>query len=155
MPTNVQLIDAANSKALLFAKSPVGNGKPVLATVDVTAVFGVFRSVTQALAGTYIFATPSSDDSVQITDIMISAKKTQNTTLAVQYNDDTDSEIVFAPDTVNDPVNFSASFVGRWIGWTGARLEVVTTGALPFTVSIGYIYVHATDESFDTWDSRR
>ena len=147
------LVERGSGKDLLTFTAPAAE-KPVLVVQSAGQALGVFQSVSGTVAGTIVIVTVNEGESILITDILISAKKRAGSTLTLRFNDGTDTEDIFSPDTVQAEVNFSAGLQGRWVGWTGADLEVVTVADVVFTASIGYVKVVGGDD-FATWDAKR
>lgn len=107
-------------------------------------------------ATTTTLVTPLSEGSLVITDVVVSAKKVNNTTLDLEFDDGVNTEVLVSPDTINEPVNFSWSPQGRIQGWRDASMKVVTGGAgtPAVTVTIGYIKV-PVGLPFAEWDALR
>lgn len=153
MPVDSILLDRARGRDLLVTAAPF-DGAPVLVIQSMGQAFGVFQSITGSVAGTIVVATANVGETIVITDILISAKKKAGSTLTLRFNDGTDTENIFSPDTVQAEVNFAVPLAGRWLGWTGADLEVVTVADVDYTASIGYYKVAGGDD-FATWDAKR
>ena len=76
--------------------------------------------------------------------------------MTVQFEDDTNTVIIFVADLVDAPVNMGIAFAGRWRGWQDARFEMVTSQATDSTVSIGYYFIKGVGAlSFVDWDAQR
>ena len=120
---------------------------------------GFFKAVTRAAsAGTSIVVEPlSSDDSIQLTDLLFTTDKVNGTTATLRFTDGTDTINVIAADLTDAPCNIGTTFGGKWQGWAGARLELVTVGVVTATAACGYIRVDRdhTYQAFDTWDAAR
>lgn len=153
MALETVLIDPDTNRAFLHGRSPFGD-EPVLVVRQVQHEFGVFATTSQTVAGTYILVTPTEVQGIVITDILISAKKKAGSSLTLRFNDGTNAVTIFAPDTVQAEVNFGIPLVGKFGGWAGARLEVVTVADVVFTASIGFHRLNTT-ENFSAWDARR
>jgi hypothetical protein len=129
--------------------------KKVLITTTPLFAHGVFNAVVLDGAATTTVAVCPSGGSLLITDLVISAKKVANTTLTVRFNDGANTEIIIAPDTIEQSTNFSWSPAGRIHGWRDADLQVVTTGDnTDATVTAGYIKF-PTGLVFTEWDNVR
>lgn len=112
----------------------------VLVTMGPFQAHGVFRAMALSGAGTTTLATPPPGGSLLITDLVVSAKKVSSTTLVIEFSDGVNTEVILAPDTVNQSTNFAWSPVGRIQGWEDALLRVITTGAnTDAIVTVGYV----------------
>ncbi len=126
-----------------------------LITIDTMKQHGVFKTTSITSATTTTVATPKAGGSIIVTDLVVSAKKVAGTTLAVEFNDGTDTEIIIDPDSVNQSVNFAWAPNGRIQGWRDASIKVVTTGANTVaTVTVGYMHV-STSIKYDEWTAVR
>lgn len=153
MSVDAVLVEKASGKDLLTLTPPAAE-KPILIVQSLAQGFGVFQSVSGTVAGTIVITTVNEGESIFLTDILISSKKKAGSSLTLRFNDGTDSEDIFSPDTVQAEVNFAVGLQGKWIGWTGADLEIVTVADVVFTASIGYVKVAGGDD-FATWDAKR
>lgn len=146
--------------------TPLNSGKLIVQTLfeglrnslifgSVPFSHGVWNSETLSGAATTTIATCPEGGSLIVTDVVISAKKVNSTTLLVCFDDGTNTKIFSAPDTVQQSTNFSWSPVGRVQGWRDANINAVTTGAnFDGTVYIGYIIINE-GQSYNQWLNRR
>lgn len=153
MPIDSVLVDRASGQDILTVPAP-GGGGPVLIAQTIGQAFGVFRSVSGNTAGTFSIANIKAGESAVVTDILLSSKKKAGSSLTLRFSDGTDIVNIFSPDTVTDPVNFSASLAGLFLGWSGADLEIVTVADVVFTATIGFYKFTGGDE-FSVWDAKR
>lgn len=131
-----------------------GPGNEVLVVADVMSTYGFFNSETRTTAGTTIITTPDSNGSLVITDLIVSAERTNNVTLSVVLTDGTNSENLMLVTLTDAPANFGHSFRGRFQGWRDARLEMTLSGTAVATVTLGYTKV-PTSLTFSEWDNLR
>jgi len=126
-----------------------------LVTMGPLFVHGVFKSVSITSATTTTVAAPHGGGSLLITDIVVSAKKVNGTTLDVEFDDGVNTEILLSPDSINQSVNFAWQPVGRIQGWEDAALKIVTTGANTVaTVTVGYVQ-NPSSVPYAEWNSAR
>jgi hypothetical protein len=131
------------------------NGSPdVLGMATLPQAHGVFKSATRTEAGTTIIATPRLNQSILLTDLLISGEKQAGSTVTVRFTDGTYTVDIFVASQVDAPPQIAIPLSGRWQGWKNARLEVVTSGAADATVAIGYMKV-PTGLPYEEWDSLR
>lgn len=127
----------------------------LLVTSEFARTFSVFKTVTLTGVATTIIASPRPGGSILVTDIVVSAKKVASTTLIVEFDDGTNTEVILAPDTVNQSTNFAWSPAGRLQGWRDGALKVVTTGANT-EARVTAVYVPLKGSLvFDDWDALR
>jgi len=148
------LTDSKTGRALHTANVGILTTDPVLVVQGEAAIIGVWQSVNRTSAGTTTITTPVLNGSVIITDILISTTKTAMTDLLLQFTDGTETEVIFKVDTSNNPHAFGVTIRGRLQGWKNARIDMVTTGAVDATITLGYFKV-PTGLDFKEWDARR
>ena len=152
------LIDKATGQALETQKfDPFGT---VLVTVDPLKVRSVFKSTKFTVAGgtgSTTVATPAGDGSIVLVDLVISFEKKSSAEVTLQFNDGTNSELVWFMDMADAPIAFGIGFAGRWQGWQSAYLEIVVAGAgLDGSIGVGYAHVSKKNSlKYDDWDARR
>lgn len=117
---------------------------------------GTFKSELILTPATTTITSPDPSGSLIITDIVISADKTNNTTLLVQFTDGVNTAVIISPDTTNQAVNFSWAPQGRIQGWKNARIDVITggVGTPSVAVTVGYLKIPSGLE-FADWDALR
>lgn len=135
----------------------VDNDKRLRVSVrDVASRNGTFKAVNRTTAGTTIITSPDLDAGIVLTDLIVTTDKTANSDVIIQFTDDAQTIVIAKFDSVNQSINFSISFAGHWQGWQNARLEVITTGTVDATVSIGYFKQPTGDtDVFAVWDAKR
>ena len=158
MATKTILIDSATGQALETQKfDPFG---AVLTVVDPLRVRSVFKSTKFTVVGgtgSTTVATPRADGSIILVDLVISFEKKTTAEVTLQFNDGTNSELVWFMDMQDAPVNLAIAFAGRWQGWQSAYLEIVVTG-VGLDGSIGVGYAKVTKENslkYAEWNARR
>lgn len=135
-------------------KRPSGQ-EELLVTAEFSRSFGLFQTVTLTGAATTTIVAPKPGGSILVTDIVVSAKKVASTTLIIEFDDGTNTEVIFAPDTVQQSTNFAWSLAGRLQGWRDAALKVVTTGANT-DARVTAVYVPLGNSLvFADWDALR
>lgn len=125
-----------------------------LVTIPIASVYGTFKSVTRIAAGTTTITTPDANGSLLITDILISGEKQQNSTVEVRFTDDVQNVTLFLASQVDAPAQIAHGFIGRFQGWRGARIDMITAGAADATVTLGYTKI-PTGLAFAEWDALR
>ena len=93
------------------------NAEPVLEITDVIRRHGVFNSVTRTTAGTTTVATPDTNGSLLITDILISGEKQAGSTVELLFTDDSQTESLFLVSQVDVPAQVALPIAGRIQGW--------------------------------------
>jgi len=131
--------------------------EPVLVTTTHASRKGVFKAATNTNDETVIIATPSGNDAIVLTDLIVSAKKVQSSTVTLQFTDGVNTEVLAVFDSGNNSVNLAISFQGHWEGWQAARLEVVTdTNLQVATTAVGYFYItEDSAQTYSVWDANR
>lgn len=130
------------------------DGERTFVTSSAFLAHGLFKATTLSGAGTTTLASAPPGGSLIITDLVVSAKRANNSTLTVRFSDGTNTETLISPDTVNQSTNFSWVPVGRLHGWLDADLEVVITGSLDATVTAGYVKI-SDALVYSEWDGLR
>ncbi len=130
------------------------NGEPVLVTTTVALAHGTFKSATRSSNGTTIITAPEGGGRILLTDLLVSTDKTAMSDVTIRFTDGSDTVNIMVVDSVNAPAAFGLGFTGRWEGWKDARVEMVTTGAVTATITVGYVKLK-TGLVFSVWDSLR
>ena len=135
-------------------KQARGN-EEILITGDYVTAFSVFQSVTRSTTGTTRVATPRSNGSLAVIDVLVSATKVNSATVSLTFDDGIDSEVLFTASTNNQPIPFGSWPVkGRCQGWKDARLDLVTVNST--IVFITVVYMHLPEGLvFADWDALR
>ena len=151
----IALIDAITKKALTVANTAWGK---VLCVQAPGKEFGVFRSQKFTLITTSTkIAQPAGDGSIELTDLVVSFEKKTNAEVTIQFNDGTNTELIWFGDMQDAPISFAVGFTGNWQGWQAAYVEVIIAGAnLDGSVGIGYIKRLKRDSlKYSVWNARR
>ncbi len=156
---NVSLINPLNKKALhieeAYKPTVEVTGEEVTPVIMTGAqAHGTFKSASRSSAGTTILATPKANGALILTDLILGTDKVNASTVAVRVTDGSQTETIFSTNLTDAPANLAIGFAGRWQGWRDARVELVTTGNVSATVSIGYIKV-PVGYPYEEWDSLR
>ena len=132
------------------------NGRMTLITETLSRLVGHFKSVSRTTAGSSTITSPDTDGSILLTDLIINTEKKQNGTVAVQFNDGTNSVEIFKAFCNDAPSNIALSFAGKWQGWENAYIEVVVVADTDTTVACGYVKIppHSTQD-YGAWDAAR
>lgn len=117
-------------------------------------LFSTFAVAKREAAGTTIVVQPLAGGSIHIVDLLMSGQKFSAGSMAVQFTDGTNTEIMFEIDLTDVPIVLGIPLSGRWQGWKDARFELVTVQDPICTVSVGYVK-HKTSQEFALWDSLR
>ena len=130
------------------------DGSPQLVVASPAEAHGLWKTIQGTVAGTIIIATCNVGQGLVLTDLILTSTRKANSTLNVQFTDNTNDEIILSPETDTDRVNISANYISRIGGWSGARLEVVTVQDVIYTAFVGYYRIQQPD-SFSDWDAKR
>lgn len=149
------LADIQTGKPIHAISVPV-NGQEfhLLTTTTVAEAFGSFKSATRTTAGTTIVTSPPNEGSIILTDYIVTSDRKNAATVTMQITDGVNTIVVLSPDVTDAPVNLTHAFKGLWRGWKNARVELVTTGAVIATLSVGY-YKVKSGLGFEEWDALR
>jgi hypothetical protein len=154
MSVRARLIDSITKQAL----HAVRIGREVFLVTQLhDKTVGFFKSVTFTSAGTQAVVTPPSGNALQMTDLLLNAKKSSAGSVRVVFTDDTDNIDIFNADCTDAPITFAFQPTGRWLGWKDARVDIVVVGAdTDPTVAIGYYFVKGEEVlDFADWDKQR
>ena len=137
------LADLASGIALKVLRGL--DGTPTLAVESYQRIHGAFAAITSSGVATTLVAAPDGSGALILTDLLVSTEKRAGSTVVIQFTDGANTVTIIDLDTATDPVVFAHAFQGRWSGWQGARLEMVTDVALQrATCAIGYVKVPET-----------
>jgi len=158
MPARAILIDTATSKALkVYDFGVLGR---MLAVADPLRANGVFKTTKFTAAGgigSTTVATPVGDGSIVLTDLIVSFEKKASAEVTLQFNDGTNTELIWFGDMQDATISFGIAFAGRWRGWRSAYLEIVVAGAgLDGSLGVGYVKLDkANSLTYSDWNGRR
>lgn len=102
--------------------------------------------------------TPLSDESIFITDIIVtSTKKVALSTIVIQLSDGVNTEVFMEIQAADAAVQFSHAFSGGVLGWKDAIFQVVTDkAAMNVTTLVGYIKVgKLLTKTYSEWNAER
>ncbi len=131
---------------------------PALVTESLRVLECHWKSGINAAATTTTIVAANANESIMITDIIItSSKKVANSTVIVRLSDGTNTEIMMVVDRETAPVEFSHSFAGGVRGWKEADFQVVTNKAAMYVVTlVGYVHLSAgATMTYTQWDADR
>jgi len=155
------LIDPASGKALhVESYQHEGEDSSVLLITTIPEHYGVFKTTKFTVAGgagSTTIAEPEADGSLRLTDLVVSFEKKATAEVTIQFNDGSNSELVWFADMQDAPLSLAIAFAGNWRGWRSAYLEVVVaTAGLDGSVGVGYVK-YLKDESlpYAEWNARR
>ena len=147
-----QLVHAKDGHSAEVASTSLGH---FLVAVSPDKLYSSFRSATRTLAGTTAIVTPRSGEAIALTDIVVSGEKKAGT-VTIQFADGVNTVVICAIPLVDAPANFSIPFMGRWAGWRGARIDMVTTADIAITITVGYTRIKSSNAlSYAEWDAER
>jgi hypothetical protein len=158
MPVKAILTDSGTGKALHSEDYYVeGSEGRVLLITTIPENYGMFKSAAFTVQGTTQMITPTGNGSVQITDLLVTFEKKGSAVVTLNFHDGTNTVTIFKGTVTDAPMNFSSNFKGRWQGWQGAHIDVVTSGAdVIGNVAIGYIlYPTIGSLPYSEWNSLR
>lgn len=152
----VAIIDSETGQIL---DSQIGfNGNPTLLVEGLRGLSAKWYTGVNTGVETKALATPLSDTSILLTDLIItSTKKVALSTVVVQFSDGVNTKILMEIEAASAPVQFSHAFVGGLTGWKDAVLQIVTNqAAMNVTTMIGYVKIsEALTKTYNEWDIGR
>lgn len=150
----VRLIGPGGDSDLHTVPSKFVLGVDTLITVSPGFAHGVFKATTVAVAGTSIIAAPDPGGRIILTDLILTTDKTANSSVAVNFEDGTNTVTIVGADSANAPVNLAIPFAGNWEGWVDARVEMVVVADVAATLALGYTKL-SSGLAFAEWDGLR
>lgn len=156
MSIKVYLINNQSGQALNCV--PGFTGKCTLVTESQIRLKAKWQSGINTAAVTNNIVTPRVNESILITDLLItSSKKVALSTIILQFNDGTNTEKIMEIEGASAPVEFSHAFVGGLSGWKDAVLQVITDQAAMNVVTlVGYVRVSKKlTKSYSEWEADR
>ena len=132
------------------------DGDPVLGVTTHEKKNGHFAAATRSAAGTTTIIAARSNDGIVLTDLMLTTDKVNGATAIVSITDGSNTVNLIAADLTDAPCNIAIPFVGRWETWRAARVDLITTGVVVATLSLGYFRIPwNTARSYSVWDAER
>jgi hypothetical protein len=145
------LIDISSGKSLEPFLTPAN--RLVVGTATEGRSHGMFTTATRSTAGTTTICSPDGNGSIVLTDLIATGEKKAGT-LVIQFSDGTNTEIVSTFYLTDAPLAFAIPFAGRWHGWQGAYLDMITDIVANVTVTVGYYKVpKANSLKYDEWSN--
>ena len=149
------IIKPESNKAIWF---PDGIKAPLLGVTSQPSVFGRFKatSITAITAGTTV-VTPPGEESIVLTDLIISAEKKNLGVDTLRFYDGTNAVNIIVGSVADSPLNLAIGFQGCWQGWKDAYLQIVQAGANHyFNVAVGYYFMpKESSHAYAEWNSLR
>lgn len=156
MAIKVYLINPQSNQAL--DNQPGFAGRCTLIAESLARLNAKWQSAINSAAETIDIVAPDVDESIFITDLLItSSKKVANSTIILQFYDGINTEQIMEIEGVSAPVEFSHAFAGGLRGWKDAILQVITDQAAMYVVTlVGYIKVSKDlTKTYNEWDADR
>ena len=149
------LTKLSNSRAIW---TPDGMYAPLLGITTEARSYGQFKtaSITATTVGTTI-VTPPKNESIVLTDLIVSAEKKNAGIDTLRFYDGTNAVNIMVTSVADSPVNIAIAFAGHWHGWKDAYLQVVQAGANHYySVAIGYYFMPTElTELYARWNNLR
>lgn len=156
MAIKVFLANSQSNQALDY--EPGFTGECTLIAESLIRLNAKWQSGINNAAETIDVVTPDVDESIFITDLLItSSKKVANSTIILQFYDGTNTEKIMEIEGASAPIEFSHAFAGGLLGWKDAILQVITDQALMYVVTlIGYVKVSKDlTKTYSEWNADR
>jgi len=118
----------------------VGGESRILSTTDIPMSYGFFKTTAFTVQGTTEIITPRGNQSILLTDMIVTFEKKNLGTVRINFHDGTNTETIFYSTLTDAPVNIAINFTGRWQGWRPAHIDVIIGGADSVgSVAVGYV----------------
>ena len=159
MAVPMYLVDAKTLKAI--ETRDYGQFGTLIVTGDPLRLEGVFKTTKILASGgatqTIRVASPPGDGSIILSDLIVSFEKKTSSEITLQFNDGTNTELVWFGDLQDAPIFFGIPFQGSWQGWQSAYLEIVVAGAgADGSIAVGYTKVLKENSlCYVDWNARR
>ena len=139
MTIKSNLINVGTGKSLW---SPGGIYAPILGSITQAGVFGRFKTASRTTTGTTTIVIPPSNESLIITDLIITAEKKNSGTDTLRLYDGTNAVNIVVGSVDDSPLNLAIGFQGCWQGWRDAYIQLVQAGANHYAnIAVGYYFV--------------
>lgn len=154
MPLKSILTKVGTGKSLW---NPEGMYAPLLGTITEARRFGQFKTASLTATGNSIIVTPPKNESIVLTDLIVSAEKKNLGIDTLKFFDGTNTVNIMITSVADSPVNIAIPFAGHWHGWKDAYLQVVQTGANHYiSVAVGYYFMpKELTETYARWNKLR
>jgi glutamine cyclotransferase len=152
----VQIANPCSNEALAIKSG--FDGKCTLIAESLLKLTAKWRSIVNTGVETKDVVTPIPDESILLTDLIISSsKKVAGSTITVQFSDGVNTEILLTTEGASAPIEFSHAFAGGLTGWKDAVLQVITDqAAMNVTTLAGYVKISkALTKNYTEWDNER
>lgn len=152
----VLLANPCNNEALAVKSG--FDGKCTLIVESLLKLTAKWQSVVNTGVETKDVVTPVPDESILLTDLIVSSsKKVALSTITIQFSDGVNTEVLLTTEGSSSPIEFSHAFVGGLTGWKDAVLQAVTDqAAMNVTTLIGYVKISkALTKTYSEWDMER
>lgn len=133
-------------------------GQTTLVAESLARLNSRWQSGINNAAETVDIVTPAPNESLLITDVIItSSKKVALSTIVLQLYDGTNTEQIMEIEGAANPVEFSHAFAGGLLTWEDAIFQVVTNQAAMYVVTlVAYIKVSEDlTKSYNEWVADR
>ena len=134
----VALVDSGSNKQVHIL--PGLSGRETFITATLPNLWGHFAAATRATEGSTTIISPDIEDSLLLTDLIVSTKKSNGNSLVINFTDGTNTVKIVEFD-VTIAIAFGMSFGGRFHGWEDAYIQMTTDAAYNATVTVGYMKV--------------
>lgn len=139
MSVKSNLIKAETGKSLW---NPEGMYAPLMGTATQARIFGRFKTATLTAVSTTTIITPPANESIVLTDLIITAEKKNLGIDVLKFFDGTNTVTILNASVADSPVNLAIPFAGFWQGWKNAYLHLAQTGANHYvSVAVGYYFM--------------
>ena len=130
---------------------------PLIGVTTQPSVFGRFKTASLTETGNSIIVTPPGDESIVLTDLIVTAEKKNLGIDTLRFYDGTNTVDIIIASVADSPVNIAIGFQGCWQGWKDAYLQLVQTGANHYAnVAVGYYFMpKETTHAYAEWNSLR
>ena len=154
MSVKSNLVEVRTGKSIW---TPGGIYAPLIGTATQARAFGRFKTASLTAIGNSIIVTPPKNESIIITDLVITAEKKNNGIDTLKFFDGTNTVNIIVGSVNDSPLNIAIGFQGCWQGWKDAYLQIVQTGANHYAnVAVGYYFMPAElTNTYARWNKLR
>ena len=133
------LIIGPNGKPVIVGDTPFGQ---VQLAVEPMRVLGNFKAATNSGIQTQSVVLCPNNQVLFVTDVVLTANKTNGSTVTVRFFDGTNAENIIVADSSENTVALAVHPQGRTIGWKGAAIQLLTdTGGQAATLTVWYVRI--------------
>lgn len=154
MSLDAVIIDPASQEPLVVKQTPWGK---MLLSMGPECCAGHFKSVTHTTNTTTTMTSPVGQGSLLLTDLIIAAEKITGGVATVRFYDGTHAVNIFSALCTDAPLNIAMSFKGRFQGWKGAYMQVISSASnMDATYTLGYMLIpEEFSLSYASWNAER